>query len=220
MQRIRVWDLPTRLFHWTVALCVVGLFATGKLGGRAMQWHALLGYAVASLLLFRLLWGVAGGHWSRFASFAHSPKVVFEYLRGQANPAVSVGHSPSGAGSVYALLLLLAAQVGTGLFSDDRAEFAGPLNIFVSNDIARLLTGYHKNVGEPALIVLVLLHVVAIAYCQVWKRQDLLGPMIHGDKTLPFSAPPSRDDGPSRALALLLFALCCTGVIWMLSVAG
>lgn len=218
-QRIRVWDLPTRVFHWSLAVCVIGLLITGKLGGEAMLWHSRIGYAVGSLLLFRLAWGLVGGHWSRFSAFSYSPRVVVDYLKGRADPALAVGHTPLGAGSVFALLLFLAAQVASGLFSDDKEEFAGPLNILVSNQTADLLTGYHKSVGEPVLIALVLLHLGAIAYYHLRKRRNLLGPMWHGDKSLTFTAPSSRDDGRSRLLAAALFGLCCAAVAWLVALA-
>ena len=103
LRTVRVWDLPTRLFHWTLALCALGLFVTGKIGGEAMPWHARLGYTVGSLLLFRVAWGVVGGHWSRFASFTHSPRVILNYLRGRPAAELPIGHSPLGSASVYAL---------------------------------------------------------------------------------------------------------------------
>jgi cytochrome b len=217
LQSVRVWDLPTRLFHWALALCVVGLFITGKIGGTAMVWHSWLGFSVASLLLFRLAWGMMGGYWSRFAAFSCSPRTVLDYVRGIADPAFAVGHNPLGAGSIYALLLFLAAQAGTGLFSTDGEDFFGPLNILVSNSTAKLLTAYHKNVGEVVLIALVLLHLAAIAYYRLRKGQDLVGPMLHGDKQLAFTAPASRDDASSRLLALLLLGLSSAAVAGLVS---
>lgn len=214
---VRVWDLPTRLFHWVLAACVVGLVITGKIGGEAMIWHSRLGYTVGTLMLFRIAWGLVGGHWSRFAAFTYSPRTLVAYLRGTADPPFAVGHTPLGAGSVYALLLFLLAQVGTGLFSDDKADFAGPLSILVSNQTVRLLTGYHKNVGEVILIVLVLLHVAAIAYYQLRKRQDLVGPMLHGDKKTTLRVPSSRDDARTRLLALALLGLCSAAFAWLVS---
>jgi cytochrome b len=217
---VRVWDLPTRLFHWALAVAVVALLITAKIGGEAMVWHGRLGYAVGSLLLFRLMWGVVGGHWSRFAAFTYSPRVVLDYVRGRTAEGLAVGHSPLGAGSVYAMLIFLAAQVATGLFSDDQVEFSGPLSILVSNRTVRLLTGYHKNIGEVVLIVLVVLHVAAIVYYQLRKGQKLVGPMLHGDKTVAFDVPASRDDARSRLLALVLWAACAALVAWVVSLDG
>ena len=213
----RVWDLPTRVFHWSLALCVICLFITGKIGGDAMLWHSRLGYAVGTLLLFRVTWGLVGGHWSRFRSFIYSPRAVVAYLRGTAGKDASVGHSPLGAGSVFALLGFLLAQVATGLFSDDRADFTGPLNVLVSNQTAKVLTAYHKEFGEVILIGLVVLHLAAVAFYQLRKKQNLVGPMWHGDKALDFGATASRDDARSRIMAIVLLGLCAGAVAWLVS---
>lgn len=220
LHTVRVWDLPTRVFHWALALCALGLFVTAKIGGEAMSWHARLGYAVGSLLLFRVVWGVVGGNWSRFATFTHSPRVILDYMRGGACAVSVIGHSPLGSASIYALFAVLTAQVATGLFSADLEDFAGPLNVLVSNATARLLTAYHKNVGQPALIVLVLLHVSAIAYYHLRRGQNLIGPMVHGDKRLAIAAPSSRDDWRSRLLAAVVLALAAASIAGLVSLGG
>jgi cytochrome b len=220
---IRVWDLPTRVFHWLLALAVILLLITGKIGGDAMMWHSRLGYAVASLLLARIAWGFVGGHWSRFSAFAYSPRTVIGALGrggGGGDPDFAVGHSPRGAMSVYAMLAFLVAQAGTGLFSDDQADFSGPLSIFVSNRMVRLLTRYHRNVGELVLIALVLLHVGAIAYYWIREGQNLVRPMWTGDKVVEVDAPPSRDDVKSRLMAALLLLVCSAFVAWVASLGG
>ncbi|MBG9388716.1 cytochrome b/b6 domain-containing protein [Caenimonas aquaedulcis] len=208
LRSIRIWDLPTRLFHWALAVCVVALVVTGKIGGDAMPWHGRLGYATGALLLFRLAWGFVGGYWSRFAAFKPSPGAALRYLRHGGDARATVGHSPIGALSVYAFLLFLGLQVTSGLFSDDQADFTGPLNILVSNRTAKLLTSYHQ-VGQYILIVLALLHVAAIFYYRFRQGRDLTAAMIHGDKDLPFEVSASADDAKTRWKALGLFALCC-----------
>lgn len=220
VQTIRVWDLPTRVFHWSLVLCMVGLVITGKIGGAAMIWHSRLGYAVGTLLLFRVAWGLVGGHWSRFRSFVYAPGVLAEYVRGRAARSHTIGHTPLGALSVFALLVFLTAQFATGLFSDDTAAFYGPLNILVSSDTASLLTRYHKDIGEVVLIVLVLLHVAAIAYYHLRRGENLIGPMWHGDKALNFSAPSSRDDARARVLALVLLGLCSAAITGLVYLGG
>jgi cytochrome b len=209
-QRVRIWDLPTRLFHWLLVLCVLGLVITGNIGGNAMRWHFMLGHAVLALLLFRIVWGLVGGRWSRFASFVRGPGVVLRYLRGQAAPgqAWDVGHNPAGALSVLALLGLLSLQVACGLVADDEIATVGPLNRFVSSSLAASATWWHKGPGKLLIIALVLLHIGAIVYYRVRRRQDLVGPMLSGDKLLPPATPPSRDDGVTRAAALALLAAC------------
>jgi cytochrome b len=160
---VRVWDLPTRLFHWVLVVSVLGSFTTGYLGGNAMTWHLRFGYLAFSLLLFRLLWGFCGGHWSRFRNFAYAPATSMRYLRGQSRPEEhhDVGHNPIGALSVFALLAFLAAQIATGLFADDEIATTGPLNRFVTGHTASLLTHWHKDFGQRVIMVLVL-HVGAV----------------------------------------------------------
>ncbi len=212
VHQVRVWDLPTRVFHWSLVLCVVALVVTGEVGGDAMVWHFRIGYAVLALLAFRLIWGFVGGRWSRFSSFVHGPATVLAYVQGRTKPEHHVGHNPLGAGSVLALLGILLLQVLSGAFSDDEVAAAGPMTRFVANATVSLLTKYHAEVGKGILILLVLLHVGAIVYYRVKKRDNLVPPMLHGDKQLDFAAEPSRDDSRSRALALVLFALCVAGV--------
>jgi cytochrome b len=207
LNRVRVWDLPTRLFHWLLAICFAGLLITGNLGGTAMNFHFRFGYAVLALLLFRLVWGVLGGHWSRFSSFLFSPKTTLTYLKGQSPPVVDIGHSPLGALSVWALLGFLSGQVATGLISDDEILFSGPLTHLVSNATVSMATSYHANIGKWILLALVLLHLAAVVYYTLRKHR-LVSAMIHGDKLLEAVAKPSRDDLPSRLLALFIFALC------------
>ena len=217
---IRVWDLPTRAFHWLLAACVIGLVTTAQIGGAAMEWHFRLGYAVLVLLLFRLVWGFGGGYWSRFGSFIFSPKTLFAYLRGQGEPRHSVGHSPMGALSVFALLIFLLAQVGSGLFSDDEIAAVGPLSKFVSGALVSKLTFYHKEVGKLVLLLLVALHIGAILFYLFKRRDNLIRPMLTGDKWGPAGLPVSRDDGRSRTLALLLAVACGALVLALLRFAG
>lgn len=213
--RVRVWDLPTRLFHWLLVFLIVALAITGYVGGAAMDWHARLGYAVLTLLLFRMVWGFAGGHWSRFRSFLYAPASVMAYIGGRAHPDHLVGHNPLGAGSVFAMLAVLFAQVATGLVGDDEIAFTGPLNRFVSSAAGLRATWYHKEVGQWLLAGLVVLHIAAIAWYVRRKRQNLVLPMIVGDKELATPARSSRDDAATRMLALVVLAACAALVAWI-----
>jgi cytochrome b len=216
----RVWDLPTRIFHWALVVFIISLVTTGLIGGNAMVWHMRFGFAVLSLLLFRIVWGLMGGHWSRFASFIYSPSTVLSYLRGSGKPEHSVGHNPLGAGSVFAMLLVLLAQVGTGLFSDDDVMTSGPLTKFVSNAVITAATAYHKNVGKYLLLALVIVHIAAIVFYLMKKKENLIAPMIHGDKALEHPLPASRDDAGSRALAAVVFVACAGLVATGVKLAG
>ena len=219
LNRVRVWDLPTRLFHWALVVGVIGQAITGTIGGNAMLWHFRLGYAVLALLLFRIIWGLVGGRWSRFGAFIYTPQSVINYLKGQGKPEQSVGHSPIGAGSVFAMLGFLLMQVGSGLLSDDEIAFAGPLTRFVSNATVSLATSYHKNIGKWVLLALVLLHLLAIIF-YLRRKNKLVSAMLHGDKELVMPAPPSRDDTVSRVSALLILAACAAVAYWVSSLSA
>ncbi len=214
--RTRVWDLPTRVFHWALAAAVIGQIATG-LGG-VMEWHFRIGYAVMSLLLFRLVWGFVGGRWSRFTAFIYSPGSVLNYLRGRAHPDHLIGHTPLGAFSVFALLAILALQVASGLVADDEITASGPLTRFVSGATVSLATGWHTAQGKWIVIALLALHVLAVLYYVLIKRHRLVRPMISGDKLVAYGrAAPSRDDAASRLLALVVFAVCAVFAAWIAS---
>jgi cytochrome b len=221
LQAIRVWDLPTRLFHWLLTLAFIGSVVSAKIGGNAMVWHFRFGQAVLALLVFRLVWGLVGGHWSRFGRFLWSPAALLRYLRGQPRPGehLDVGHSPLGTLSVIALLALLAVQVGTGLVADDEIANIGPLSRFVAVDIARAATGWHKGLGQDLLLVLVGLHVVAVLVYLLVKKTNLISPMLGGDKTLPAGTPASADGARQRLLALVLAAAAVALSVWVSSLA-
>ena len=216
--RVRIWDLPTRLFHWLLLACVVGLVVTGNVGGNAMVWHFRLGYAVLTLVLFRLLWGVVGGHWSRWSQLPLAPARVWAYLRGRAQE--SAGHNPLGSWSVVLMLGWLLLQVGTGLVSDDEITNAGPLSALVSGSTVSLATAWHKGPGKLVLLALVLVHVGAIVWYRVRRQQALVSTMLHGDKTLPEATPASRDSLGTRWLALLLVLGCALAVRWLVGLGG
>ena len=209
---VRVWDLPTRAFHWVLAATVVGSVVSAKIGGNAMVWHFRFGYLVLALLAFRLLWGLVGGRWSRFASFVYAPGTLLRYLRGRsrADEHHDVGHSPLGSLSVFALLGFLALQVATGLVADDEIANVGPLNRFVSGSLAGDATGWHKGYGQWILLALVALHVLAVLV-YLLRGRNLVAPMIDGDKRLPAHTPAAADTAGSRLLALVLAALCVAG---------
>jgi cytochrome b len=219
---VRVWDLPTRLFHWLLAGCVIASIISARIGGNAMAWHFRIGYVVFTLLAFRVLWGLVGGRWSRFASFAYAPRTVLRYLRGDSRPRDQhdVGHSPLGALSVFGLLALLALQVGTGLFADDEIANTGPLIRYVSDATSHALTRWHKGYGQWSIIALVVLHVAAILYYLLARRRNLVRPMVTGDKQLAVPAPAAVDTVGSRALAAVLLALCAGLVGWVVNLAA
>lgn len=220
---VRVWDLPIRLFHWALTVAVIGLVITGKTGGNAMPWHFRFGYLVLGLLVFRLLWGFVGGRWSRFRSFAYGPGALQRYLKGRPRDgdAFEIGHSPTGALSVFALLVFLALQVASGLVSwDEIVQIGGPLNRFVSDATASKALWYHKQVGQWVIITLVVLHVGAVLFYLLRKKRNLIAPMWHGDKPLADGTLAAADSMSSRLLALALAAVCAGLVGWVVGLGG
>lgn len=213
--RVRIWDLPTRLFHWLLAALVVFSFTTGKLGGDWMEWHFRSGYAIASLLLFRLLWGLAGSHYARFANFLPSPSRVWSTLRSQRPAAITVsaGHSALGMLSVYALLVVLVVQVTAGMFTNDGSFTEGPWVKFISGATSDRLSTLHYYNGW-LVAALVALHVAAIAFYLLARREDLITPMFTGDK-LGLTALPAEDGSAIRLRAAVLAALA-GGIIFYL----
>ncbi len=209
LKPLRVWDLPTRVFHWLLATCVIALVISGSVGGNAMIWHMKLGYAALTLLLFRVVWGFVGGYWSRFKQFFYSPLTILRYLRGQSKPAHDVGHNPLGSLSVWGLLFILGAQIATGLVSDDEIATQGPLAKLVSGATSLLATSYHKHWGKWMIIALVCLHIAAILFYLFKKKQNLITPMLKGDKVLLAgevnALPASKDTKAQRITALVIF---------------
>lgn len=219
LKPVRVWDLPTRLFHWVLVVCVLGSVISAKVGGNAAIWHMRLGYAVLALVAFRILWGLVGGRWSRFSSFLYSPAALVRYLRGKpkSNDFFEVGHNPLGAYSVLAMLAWLLVQVGSGLIADDEIATTGPLIRFVSSEISLAWTSYHKTYGQWGLFVLVGLHIAAIAFYRLRHRNDLIGPMISGDKQLAGAVAAASDSWATRLFALTLLGACIAAVYLLVS---
>lgn len=175
-QRFYLWDLPTRLFHWLLAVCVLAAVVSGQIGGNLIDWHARFGLAIVGLLVFRLVWGFIGSTYARFAQFLPTPGQIRLYLRGEWQRP---GHNPLGALSVFALLGLIALQVASGLFANDDIAFSGPLSDWVSKDLSNQLTGWHK-LSVNLLIGLLALHIAAILFYTHVKKDKLIKPMLTG----------------------------------------
>ena len=221
---IRVWDLPIRLFHWLLVLCIVGSLISVNLGGNAIQWHAYFGYSVLTLLIFRIVWGFVGSTHARFASFFPTKKSILDYLSGS-SPRV-LGHNPIGALSVFALLFVLSVQVFTGLFVDDEVSFQGPLAKYVSGSISSLLSEVHEG-NQVVILTLIAIHIAAIIFYKKFKGEDLIKPMISGDKEIDPSEEAkylpadlgraSRDGALQRGFALLLLSVIAVVVGYFIS---
>jgi len=205
-RNVEVWDLPVRLFHWALVLLLVSQIVTASIGGNAMEYHKLGGYTILTLVLFRIVWGVAGSRHARFADFVRGPRTAIDYarrlLRGE-HPAY-LGHNPLGAWSVLLMLLSLLVQTVSGLFADDEIMTTGPLEKYVSDDTSSLLTAIHE-INAGVLAVLVVVHVVAVIYYLLRWKDNLTGPMITGRKPWSGESPGAAGSaGLPRALLILV----------------
>lgn len=210
---IRVWDLPIRIFHWLLVLCIAGSLISVNLGGNAIEWHAYFGYSVLTLLIFRFIWGFIGSKHARFSSFMPTRLAILNYLQGR-SPRI-LGHNPIGALSVFALLFVLSVQVITGLFVDDEIAFQGPLAKYVPNFIVSFLSEIHEG-NQVIIYTLIAIHISAIWFYKKYKGENLIKPMLTGDKEIDPSeeanylpsdlGQPSKDGILQRALALILFS--------------
>lgn len=177
-KRALVWDLPTRLFHWLLVAAVAGAVVTGLQGGAMMDWHGRFGLSIVGLLAFRLVWGFFGSTYARFAQFLPTPRKLATYAKGQWR---GEGHNPLGALSVIGILGLLLVQVATGLISNDDIAFSGPLTDLVTASVSNRMTGVHHLLAN-VIFVVVGLHIGAVAFYTLFKRQSLVRPMFTGWK--------------------------------------
>lgn len=208
---MRVWDLPIRLFHWVVVALIVVSYVS--IQGHWMRVHLLSGYAMLALLLFRLAWGFIGSETARFSAFLQNPLSGLHHLArsGRAEPDTRFGHTEAGGWMVLLMLLLLAAQVGTGLCSNDGGATAGPLARYIGKAASDRVSGVHGALFL-ALLVLVALHVVAIIAYSAVRRQNLLRPMFSGKKMLPAATRAPRMVPAALAWGILALAAV---VVWL-----
>lgn len=204
-KEVRVWDLPVRLFHWSLAASVLGSFITVYLG--EMEWHLRFGYLVACLVVFRLIWGFVGSETARFADFLRGARAIRDYLAHGISP--TIGHSPLGGLSVLAILAALAFQVSTGLFSNDDIFFDGPWAGAVGKDLSDRLTGLH-SANELVLWFLIGLHLAAIAFYTL-RARALIGPMLTGRRPVRANVRQPDMRSPLVAVPVILVAAAAMG---------
>lgn len=223
-----VWDLPLRAFHWLLVLCLAGLWVTAKADADYMdwltkrfdvtwmEWHFRLGYCVIGLLAFRIIWGFVGPKHARFVNFVPGPVRVTTYLSGlfKRDSVPTVGHNPVGALMVLVMIALVGLQAFTGLFTSDDIVWAGPYNPAVSSDTANRMGAIH-HLNYKVLLWLIGLHVLAIVFYTLYKRQRLVPPMITGYK--PGHLVPEHEAiSGSQLLKALIVALLCAGAVTVL----
>ncbi|MEQ8584681.1 MAG: cytochrome b/b6 domain-containing protein [Thalassobaculaceae bacterium] len=215
---VRVWDRPTRLFHWALVLCLAGSWFTGDQG--MLDWHERFGLTALALVVFRVVWGIVGGEFARFSSFVRGPGSIFRYLRSTAagRHQEHAGHNPLGALAVVALLLLVGTQATLGLFASDDILYEGPLYHLAGYDLSSTLTSWHHRIFD-LLLIAVIVHVVAVFAYIIFLRDDLILPMVTGIKLLAPEDAPDRIRRTPWWVAAIVLALCAGGA-YGISLAG
>jgi cytochrome b len=215
----RVWDPAVRLVHWAMVLLLIALVATALIGGDAMPWHVRAGEAMLALVVFRIVWGFVGTRYARFSSFVRGPRAVFAYARSILRPphAFHIGHNPLGGWMVVILLLALLVQTTTGLFSNDEVLTEGPLVKIITGDLSDAISSIHSK-NAWVVVALASLHICAVVFYLVRLKENLIKPMLVGDKAIPALAPDARPPAESsrNRLAAVLFAIVAGGV-WFIA---
>ena len=168
-----IWDLPLRLWHWALVVCLAGSWVTAEAGFDWTTTHFYFGYSALALVLFRLAWGVLGTFHSRYASFIASPKQVIAYLRYTTPAKPATGHNPIGGWASVFIVLLVGLQASSGLFISDDIFYAGPYNTVVSTSTADWLAGWHHRLFT-LIQVAVLMHVLAVSWYTWGKKEGLI----------------------------------------------
>lgn len=208
---VRVWDLPVRLFHWSLVVLIPAMYFTAE--NSEWGWHVRLGHVLLALLIFRVVWGLIGTDTARFARFVKGPGAVLGYFRSFDHKAHK-GHTPLGALAVLALLGVVATQVGMGLFAGDPYDGAtGPLNPLVGVLTADMITETHEWFVW-VVFGMIALHILAVGAYGAFQQQNLIGAMIGGKAE---KAPQVEENPPApwgRALVALAIALGLTAWVW------
>ena len=214
LQTVKVWDLPTRLFHWTLVALMIAQWLTAE-NSSTMDYHLWGGYAVLTLILFRLIWGFVGSDTVRFRDFVRGPAAAIDYakalLRGET--PLYLGHNPLGAWSIVAMLVLLLVQAGTGLFANDDILIEGPLYGWVSKSTSDWLTAIHKF-NFNLLLLVIAVHIAAVLFYLLVKRENLVHPMLSGRKHLPANVITTVPRMVSPWLGLAVLGIAAV-VVWL-----
>lgn len=210
-KQLRVWDAPLRVFHWLLVLSVCTALFTGWLGGGWIDWHARAGLSIIGLLSFRVAWLLLGSTYARLSTLLCSLLALPKYLRGEWR---QLGHNPLGVLSVFAMLGMLSWQAVSGLFTNDDIAFTGPLYKLVSSSLSSDLTRLHK-LGMWIIIGLIVVHVLAIVAHAVFKKHNLVKPMITGQTEQQYPEQKAAQGGHWRAFICALLIAC--GAVYLAS---
>lgn len=210
--KTRVWDLPTRLFHWALVLLLAGAWWSAENG--RLDLHRLAGYGILTLLLFRIIWGLVGSSTARFASFVGGPSALAEYIRGTMFSRYAhahAGHNPLGGWSVVAMIVVLVTQVALGLFAVDIDGLeSGPFSYLIDFDTGRQAAEWHELVFN-IIIALTAIHVAAVLFYLLYKHDNLISPMFSGTRNWIGKAPDLVFASWGKALFVFLLV---SGTVW------
>ncbi|MCF8157111.1 MAG: cytochrome b/b6 domain-containing protein [Rhodoferax sp.] len=216
MQRILIWDIPTRLFHWTLAVS----FAVAWLTSESDEWlgvHVFFGYLMLGMVAFRVLWGLVGTHYARFSSFWFGPNDALTYLRQvmKGHAARHIGHNPTGSAAIYLLLLLTVAVGLTGFFTLGTEEQQGAAAGWLSIAQGRTFKKLHEAFAI-GMLLLVIGHIAGVVIESVLHKENLARSMVTGTKLAPNGAVSVK---PRTLIAVLMLILVGSFGVWWFSYA-
>lgn len=216
MKKVKLWDAPLRIFHWSLVLLVTAAFLTGLTGGGWMDWHGGIGGVTAGLIGFRLAWGIVGSTYARFATFLKGPASIAAYLKGNWQ---GLGHNPLGAVSVIGMLVVLSLQVISGLFANDDIAFQGPYNGLIGKESEALALYLHHRIYW-LIAALVGLHLGAMVFYARVRGENLVKPMLTGEKEVPLTPPAPMQDATGGGWRSLAIALAVAALFAWLALGG
>ena len=211
MQKVLVWDIPTRVFHWLLVSSLLAQYATAEWLENAIQWHFYIGYFTLFLVIFRILWGFVGTQYARFSSFVTGPRKVIRYLKTlfDKDSMPSIGHNPLGGWFVVIMLVLVAVQAISGLFMTDDIFLDGPYRPLADEKTLALMNSLH-HLAFDILLYVIALHIAAVFFYSIYKKQKLVPAMLHGKKV-------SKAVGiaGSRLVRALVIALLAAAIVYV-----
>ncbi len=215
-----IWDLPLRIFHWLLVVCIAGAWYTSKQDNDMIDLHLIFGYVTLGLIVFRILWGFIGTTHSRFSQFVPTPSKLIKYIKTfntNDNTQHHAGHNPMGSLMVLFMLVIILLQALSGLVMNDDIFTTGPYNGALDESIEAILVFIHRN-SFNVIIGAIVMHLLAIAFYKISKKQSLVKPMITGKKSEPAVTKKDSISHSKVAVAALLAILVAAFVYWLVVV--
>ncbi|GHF02783.1 cytochrome b/b6 domain-containing protein [Thalassotalea profundi] len=211
-KHILIWDLPVRLFHWALVICLIGSWYTSEGDRGLIDIHMLFGYTILGLVIFRICWGFIGTKYAKFSQFTPNPNEVKAYIKDNNKPYL--GHNPLGSLMVLFMLALLLLQSTSGLFMTDDIFTNGPYFDSVSKETQKFMSLIHSNIFDIIIIVSTL-HIVAISYYLLIKKQNLITAMFTGKKWVEKKFVASAITHSKLLTAIILLIIVCAFIYWL-----